>query len=435
METQRIVVLGGGPAGSIAALALHRLGFAVTVVAAPRRPAVEGLSERVLEALRRAGCARALDAVGPPVPRRSSWGGQTTVINREWVVERDRLDAGLLEDLRQAGVSVIEGTATAAEPVAAGWQITVRGRLDPLAADFLVEARGRRAPHRTSSVTRGPAALAVARRFSVPVRAPFTAIAACRDGWAWFGDAGRGWAVLQCVFDTETLGSEPGLDALHTALVSNLPEAAAWLGPNAVPLDGVTGRDAGATLQDEIITARMLRVGDAAFAIDPLSGHGMFEAAGGAMAAAPVINTLLRRPEDAALAMEFYETRARGAFLRHARVGRELYALETRWPTAPFWAARQVWPDAEPSHPEPGAARLENRPVVENGMVVRRAVVVSQDQPRGVRFIDGVDLAAVVDLLGQGVTDPEALAVRLDQPPAAVRSALAWLRGQGVLGD
>jgi len=235
------------------------------------------------------------------------------------------------------------------------------------------------------------------------------------------------------VFDNQTLGSEPGLDALHDALVSNLPEATAWLGPDAVPLDGVTGRDAGATLQDEIITARMLRVGDAAFAIDPLSGHGMFEAAGGAMAAAPVINTLLRRPEDAALAMEFFETRARGAFLRHARVGRELYALETRWPTAPFWAARQVWPDAEPSHPEPGAARLENRPVVENGMVVRRAVVVSQDQPRGVRFIDGVDLAAVVDLAGQGM-DLEALAARLGQPAAAVRSALAWLCGQGVLG-
>jgi 2-polyprenyl-6-methoxyphenol hydroxylase-like FAD-dependent oxidoreductase len=93
-----ILVAGGGPAGCIAAIALVGLGHRVRLIARPRRPAIEGLSERVLRALEASGCRRALDAVGPAVRREASWNGVTTAANQEWVVARERLDAALLQD-------------------------------------------------------------------------------------------------------------------------------------------------------------------------------------------------------------------------------------------------------------------------------------------------------------------------------------------------
>ena len=62
-----IVVLGAGPAGAAVALGLKRLGYSVSVVSEWRRfAALEGVSQRVLEALRGAGLNRALAVAGEP---------------------------------------------------------------------------------------------------------------------------------------------------------------------------------------------------------------------------------------------------------------------------------------------------------------------------------------------------------------------------------
>ena len=56
-----ILILGAGPAGAAVALGLRRLGYPVTLVSDWRRfPALEGASQRVLEALRGAGLEQAL---------------------------------------------------------------------------------------------------------------------------------------------------------------------------------------------------------------------------------------------------------------------------------------------------------------------------------------------------------------------------------------
>ena len=61
MSALRVVVLGAGPAGAAVAIGLRRLGFDVYVVSEWRRfSAVEGVSVRVLEGLRRAGMSRAV---------------------------------------------------------------------------------------------------------------------------------------------------------------------------------------------------------------------------------------------------------------------------------------------------------------------------------------------------------------------------------------
>ena len=91
-----ILILGAGPAGAAVALGLRRLGYAVTLVSEWRRfAALEGVSQRVLEALRGAGLNHALANATLPSQRQVSWNGQQHAQNIEFLLDRPTFDRGL----------------------------------------------------------------------------------------------------------------------------------------------------------------------------------------------------------------------------------------------------------------------------------------------------------------------------------------------------
>jgi flavin-dependent dehydrogenase len=100
---------------------------------------------------------------------------------------------------------------------------------------------------------------------------------------------------------------------LFKALVDEIGPVWDWLGAGYAAGE-VFARHADASRTNAPIEDGLIRVGDAALAMDPLSGHGVFEAIASARAAAAVINTILRRPDDAELARAFYQERVRLAF-------------------------------------------------------------------------------------------------------------------------
>jgi flavin-dependent dehydrogenase len=415
-----ILIAGGGPAGCSAALAIARLGHRVVLFTRPRRPSVEGLSERVLHALDTGGCRRARAAIGPPVRREASWNDATTAANQEWVVARERLDAALLEDAAAAGVGIVAARILRIMDAGDRWRLeTGDGRR--WSGRFLVEARGRAAPGRR---LRGPPSTALVRHFEqVPAR-PRTAVASVAHGWAWYASTGDGTGSLQIVLPSaERLPKRPALPALFDAALAEIVPARDWLGQGR-GVGEVAARHAEASRAARPVEDRLIRVGDAALALDPLSGHGVFEALASARAAAPVVNTLLRRPADGALARAFYEERVRLAFERFARIGRDFYRLEQRWPNMPFWYARRGWPDDLPAHAPPSAspAQIATRPVVEDGFVAAREVIVTADQPRGVWQVGGVALVPLLRAVRAGAAAPR-----------EAETALAWLRYRGLL--
>src|SRR5919108_3155882 len=338
-EWADVLVAGGGPAGCAAALGLARAGFEVVLVSAPRRPAVvEGLSERVVRFLEQAGCDRTRATLGPSVRREASWNGRTTSANLEWVVERASFDRALLEDVSAAGIHVSIASLRGLCCVDGAWQALAGAHA--YGANFLVEARGRRAPGRRRH---GPAAVALAQTWTGLAPRACTAVAPFEGGFAWFATAGSGRGSLQLVI------SPPGR-AGRDALLASVPPALAWL-EGASPCSPVAVRHAGTSRALAAIEPSRIRIGDAALALDPLSGHGVFEALASATAAVPVVTTLLRRPADAPLARAFYEERVEQAFLRFARTARDFYRPEERWQEAAFWQARCYWPDDLPAHP------------------------------------------------------------------------------------
>ncbi|MHC2148899.1 flavin-dependent monooxygenase QhpG [Pseudomonas sp. 210_17 TE3656] len=428
MADPRILILGAGPAGAATAIGLRRLGYAVTVVSEWRRfAAVEGVSQRVLEGLRHAGLGSALHEVVTPATRQVRWNGQHLQLNQEYLLDRQAFDRALRDDLQRAGVSLVEGRVR--EVLGEdGHQV----RLDDgqtLEAEFLVEARGRQAPLAADRL-RGPETVSLLNLWQGEPGNPASAVESLDDGWAWMARLADGRCYWQITLNAEGLPGKAALAEYCAERRRRSELVAEMFDAHALAPAIVHARSSTAILAGECAGEDWLRVGDAAMAVDPLSGNGIFQSLSSALQAPAVINTLLRCPQRAALARRFHQQRIEQLFLRFARIGRDFYAQEQARAAGLFWACRRQWPDAQPIHGASDweAVRVERRPVLRDGLVDEADVVVTADQPLGVWHLQGIELAPVV----RGVQDGLELAqVLSDRSTEQQRMVRRWLAEQG----
>jgi len=425
-----VVVLGAGPAGAAVALGLRRLGYAVTLVSEWRRfAALEGVSIRVLEALRAAGLHQALADATLPSQRQVNWNGQQHAQNIEYLLDRPSFDRGLREDLRAAGVVLIESRVLGVQSSTSGHQVQIEGH-EVLTADFLVEARGRQAPALGKGL-RGPETVSLLNRWQGAPGHTASAVESLADGWAWMARRADGQCYWQWTVDVASAGL-PGKAQLLEYCRQRRQESAvarAFFGDDPEVDLQLHARSSTAILSPQVCGENWIRVGDAAMAVDPLSGNGIFQSLSSALQAPTVINTLLRKPERAALAQRFHQQRVEQLFLRFARIGRDFYADEQRWLDQPFWQARRNWPDAEVAHAEAdfNALRIERAPVLRDGFVDEAEVVITVDQPLGIWHVQGVEVAVLVRRLRNEPAEQVLTGLTVEQG----RMVRSWLLGQG----
>ncbi|NBA94981.1 NAD(P)/FAD-dependent oxidoreductase [Pseudomonas sp. R5(2019)] len=425
----QIVVLGAGPAGATVAIGLRRLGYRVVVVSEWRRfAALEGVSRRVLEGLQAAGLHRAMATAAAPIQRRVHWNGEQPAPNVEFLLDRPRFDQGLREDVRGAGVELIEGRVL---NVSEQW-VEIDGA-EPVRADFIVEARGRQAPQnsRTGKARRGPETLSLLNRWQGVPGGPASAIESLPDGWAWMARHADGSCYWQLTVDVASAQLPEKNQLLEfcrqrrrqSALVHDL------FGDTEETGLELHARSSTAILAQPVCGERWLRVGDAAMAVDPLSGNGIFQSLSSALQAPAVINTLLQKPERAALARQFHQQRVEQLFWRFARTGRDFYALEQQWGEQPFWQARSHWPDAQVAHAAPdfSALKVVKAPVLRDGWIDAAQVVITPDQPLGIWHLQGVELAPLVQRLKREPAQQVLAHLNLEQQ----RNVRSWLLSQG----
>jgi flavin-dependent dehydrogenase len=428
MSEPHIVVLGAGPAGAATAIGLRRLGYPVTVVSDWRRfAAVEGVSQRVLEGLRHAGLGGALSEAAMPATRQVRWNGEHLQMNQEFLLDRQRFDRALRADLARAGVTLIEGRIREVAH-AEGHQV----RLDDgqtLQAEFLVEARGRQAPLAADRM-RGLETISLLNVWHDAPGAPASAVESLDDGWAWMARLADGRCYWQITLDAQGVPTKAALPQYCATRRRDSALVAELFGAQAMEPAQVHARSSTAILAGECVGDDWIRVGDAAMAVDPLSGNGIFQSLSSALQAPVVINTLLRRPERAALARQFHQQRVEQLFMRFARIGRDFYGQEQTRAGLPFWARRRGWPDAQPLHlaADWQSVQVARRPVLREGFVDEAEVVVTADQPLGVWHLQGVELAPVV----RAVLAGQALDEVMNSHSEAQRMMLRrWLAEQG----
>lgn len=413
-----IVIAGCGPAGLSFALRAAREGARVAVAGLPAPgPRVEGASARVAALLADIGLDIAI--LGPRLARAVSWPGLTSTENGEHLIDRQRLDAALLNLAREAGVVFVQAGVRRLD---AERRALVLDGGALLGGGLLVEARGRRAPVGRGR-RRGPATVALAGAVARGEGAPGSRVAAGSCGWLWHARPVSGPDWVQIAVDAADLRAQ-GVAALWQRLAGGLPL------PQQQRMTGCELR-----LSRPDLDPGCLALGDAAVAMDPLSGHGLFWALGSALAGLPMAQAMLSGEDG--LARRFHRERVVETFYRQARIGRDFHALAAPGFGTRFWQDRAGWPDAHPAKAVAGHRWL-NRVVVQEGRLAERTVLATEEAPGGVAFVAGLALEGIAARLAgrplPGLAEFAARVAPLVAPRAAprqVEAAHAWLTREG----
>lgn len=448
MSAWDVCVLGGGPAGATVAGRLARAGHRVVVVEErpfPREHVGESLSPAAWPVLDAAGVPRAaVRATGVPVRtagvRWRTDEEEHLPLDDGLTVDRGAFDALLLDCAQSAGV-VVRAPVRVGRPVRtpAGWRVPTSG--GDLSARFLADATGRRrllgGPWRPTS----PRTVAVHARWAAdwPEGGPQTRVAAVADGWLWAAALPGGDVRVMAVTDPEVLAAE-GAGRLLGRFLASASVA------GALP-DGVAVRVCDATTYEvgPVVEADVVRVGEAAFAVDPLSSCGVQAAIQSGLAAAVTAHSLITGADRRA-ALEYYGDLVRAASALHARTASALYAEHHRHAGEEFWRRRATAQPARArvvslSLPELMArrTRLRSAAVLRptacliGDTIGRRPALHAPGLDRPVAFLDGRPVAPLLDRLGTAPTLADAVEHWDRSWPGRGQQVADWLHRHDLL--
>jgi flavin-dependent dehydrogenase len=368
METHDVVVVGGGPGGCAAALALraHAPGLSVALVEATRyaEPRIgETLPPAAAALLHHLGVWDAFAAQGHRAAygTAAAWGDARPYENDfilqthgvGWHLDRAAFDGMLADQAYARGAAVLRGVrVTGAAREGEGWKLRLSSG-GGVRTRFVVDATGCGAAfarRHGGAGNRVHDRLAGFCRFFRETEAadPRTLVEAFADGWWYTAALPGGLRIAACMTDTDlargmALETEDGWRDL---LNRTAPRTAALLA-SAVPAGEPVVRAARSRRLDLAAGEGWIAVGDAASTFDPLSSQGILKALRSGVYAAYAAGDLLAKGEDAG--MHRYRAFVEREFDGFLRTRARYYADEARWPEREFWRRRHAGA-AEPAH-------------------------------------------------------------------------------------
>ncbi len=382
-----VAVIGAGPAGAATARLLAGAGLRVTLlersgIDAPR--VGESLSPGVQPLLKTLGVWDAFEALRPlpSFGTQSFWGSDSTQSHSHlatpygcgWHVDRQAFDRMLADAAAQAGARLRTGcrvlSCRADQSRSGGWVVhgchEASGMQSMLRARVLIDATGRTGVLKRMLGARRVVfdrLVAVAAQMSDPRAADrcFTLVEAVPNGWWYSAPTPGGRQMAMLMTDGDLLNphrldaSQHWRDALAQtrgtrACLPDAPDTPLCWGPKIVA--AMSQRQLRRDLQ-----APWLSVGDAALAVDPVSGSGVIRALRTARDAAETVAAMLAgNLVGNAQAIAAYEARRDAECTQYLIERGGVYALEQRWPDADFWRRRQAVAPAPAAVPAQQAA-------------------------------------------------------------------------------
>jgi len=356
-DSADVLVVGGGPAGSAAAIRLAESGYDTLIVddpdPAPLRVG-ETMAPSIRHGLERLGAWRDFEALGsaPSFGNRILWGKGVAESSsfifsphgKGWHTDRAAFDRMLLRRAESAGARILErGRVRRLGRDGSRYLARLDGGGRSIAARAVVDASGRSAAiSRQVGARRRP----VDRLVAAAVRLRCTRsigghglIEATEHGW-WFSAPLPGAGAI-VMFMTDA-------DICRRMRLSNPARWDAWLAASQASAERVEGaeRETGPRifaavsqrLDSSAAPGGCVAAGDAALAVDPLSGSGVERALRTGEWAAFAVDRRLGggRPveADAAAALD-------GEFSAYLAERAAIYGAEARWPDSPFWSRRR----------------------------------------------------------------------------------------------
>jgi flavin-dependent dehydrogenase len=353
-----VAVIGGGPAGAAAALALAQHGRRVCLIeAVPVSPwkIGETLAPEARSLLQSFGVWDEFVGDGHLVSPGicSAWGSDQLVekdfiFNPHgcgWQLDRARFETMLLNASERAGASIMRGEAVQKSQRDHGaWDIALASQT--LRASWMIDATGRRSMMARNVGT--PRAmldqlvsiyLSAAPGSGVDQDAR-TFIESRPDGWWYTALTPSGQRTVAFQTDAEFIRAQEWRDpAWFEKTMSETRFLSALLSEKSYRLEGhpqLTSAHSGRL--EHCVGEGWLAVGDAAQSYDPLSGQGILSALATGQMAAAALSQSWPNPEAAVIA---YGKAMEARWTRFLTGRQQFYAFEQRWPDAPFWQERQ----------------------------------------------------------------------------------------------
>jgi flavin-dependent dehydrogenase len=459
-----VLVIGGGPAGASTALQAARLGHLVCLVDRGANVWHRGFAQSLAPSIR-----PLLDAVGvrdevesrfPPCSGVCSLWGEDRPVYREFgraggfQIERAVFDQILLAAVLRAGAIVcssatVTGVRRLPEPVT-GWavRIDMGARTADVHARVVVDASGKRSLTRKARARHSPPLMCVLGQWHDRETGSRSFIEAANDRWYWAAAQGNGSVTAAVFFD-------PRSDFLTNASVSAvyrrlIEQSRLLAGLSGGLLEQVTAFDATARHVHDPIEPDLLRVGESAVSIEPLSSQGIQTALNGGLQAGIVVNTWLRRPGQAGAADTFYRERHAETIRRSRENSSSLYAEAANRFRTPFWLERSGprearRPPLAPTRPNsvvvPSAriklaagVHVEPTAVIRDNLAEFTSAVVAPGLERPVAFFGGIPVGELAGRLGSSASAGDTVQTWSGiVGETTALTALSWMWRTGVV--
>ena len=194
-----------------------------------------------------------------------------------------------------------------------------------------------------------------------------------------------------------------------------------------------------------------LKVGEAAFALDPLSSQGVQNAIAQSLMGACVVHTILTNASPADVAISFYEERHKEAVERHLELAGSLYDEQCKKTPTLFWADRTSRYVSFPSPIETRGEPLptwEHRivcsaetefpltPVLQGDVVIQKHAIAHPALARRIAFLGGIPVADLLSDLKESCTISYLLTSWLDRISfSEALSIIRWLWQHRIIDD
>ncbi|MNU83292.1 putative FAD-dependent oxidoreductase LodB [compost metagenome] len=252
------------------------------------------------------------------------------------VVDRSILDQQLLQLAVSRGLHLLQpARLNEFHRTEAGWKLEVlsEGKMISVQTLVLLDARGRKGTLAKERLSVSPASVAIWTHINADLMPEETFVEAIHEGWFWGAKVPGNRYRIMAFTDGKTIQQYSGQS------LSELAKSTRFFGSIAGHLKTSPIETCSVTsfVNQNPWNEQFIKLGEAAFTLDPLSSNGVEKAMRFSLQAAIAVNTFLKNPESSN-AKDFYEEKLIESASNHSHWTASFY--QTAWPyqeNAPFW--------------------------------------------------------------------------------------------------